>query len=361
VIVPTEVQQWYGENRARLETLEREVRGAMEKLAKDRGYLYSGRIKTVASLAEKIDLGRIASFTDLDDAYAGTIVIPTYAHESDVRQFLSAAFFEVRVRARGEASKASDSFRFDSTRVYLTLRRPEEATSEHQRLLFEVQILSAFDYAWQKVTHDLVYKHETVDWQRSRAAAQMKAVVEQLDAIAQHFDSFAPTVARSNWPEIDAKNETVSHLESLFTLGKLPEELKPAFASRVAEAVIAFLENDGCRPRALVERARAVMADLDAFIDRTAPRDIPRSLTLAQLIFGVSYRSGTLSARVRQRILLSEAMVSQFPELRTYGHAFGLGVDAGVPQTADQTAGVPHAAEDTPSGTHAGELPAIDT
>jgi ppGpp synthetase/RelA/SpoT-type nucleotidyltranferase len=323
VIVSAEVQQWYTENIDRLKVVEKTVRDSLDHYVSSRSYLYSGRIKSLDSLSEKVDLGLLPSFRAIDDAYAGTIVIPTYADEDDVRSFLQGAFSDVRVKARGVALKPPDQFRFDATRAYCRLAE-EVYGAEIATLQFEVQILSAFDYAWQITTHDLVYKNQKVDWRRARVAAQMKALVEQLDAIGQNFDAFVETIAPSEWPEISARNAIIQHIDELFERDRLPSELKPAASSRLAETVVAYLRNDRCRNDELGKRSARSMTALDEYLNATAPHDIPRSLTLAQLLFGIMYRSKVLSEAVRQRILRNPALVSAFPELNKYPHIFEL-------------------------------------
>lgn len=323
MVIPSEVQQWYSENRERLLVLEKIVRTTLDNFAAPRRYLFAGRIKTVESLTEKLDLGRIRSLSALDDAYAATIVIPTYAHEPVVRDFLGTAFNQTNILARGSTRKLADHFRFDATRMYFTLSGAA-ASSDVGKLMFEVQIHSAFDYAWSTVTHDLVYKNETVDWRRLRVAAQMKALVEQLDAIGEHFDGFVDSISPSPSPEVSVRNMIINHIGNLFSTAKLPSELKPDAPSRLAETVVAYLESDGCRKTDLEGRVNSTLAALDDYIDKVAPRDIPRSLTLGQLMFGIMWRAKVLSEHVKHRILCTDALTLEFPELKSYRNVVDL-------------------------------------
>jgi ppGpp synthetase/RelA/SpoT-type nucleotidyltranferase len=68
---------------------------------------------------------------------------------------------------------------------------------ERYQLLFEVQIKSAFDHAWSTATHDLTYKAQQIDWRRLRLAAQIKAIVEQLDVAILGFEKMAPLIAEN--------------------------------------------------------------------------------------------------------------------------------------------------------------------
>jgi ppGpp synthetase/RelA/SpoT-type nucleotidyltranferase len=322
VIIPVEVQNWYSENRSRLELVERKAKPALDHFTASRGYLYSGRIKTLESVVEKIDTGRVASWSKLDDAFAALIVVPTYSHEPAVRDFLESAFYVEDTRERGATSKPAEQFRFDATRVYCRLTSPSASADLYDQILFEVQILSAFDYAWQKVTHDLVYKHATIEWRRLRAAAQIKAVVEQLDAIAENFDAFVTAIAPSEWAETSAQTTIVRHIDELFKRGSLPSELIPAAPSRLAQTVLSYLQNDGCRREEMRDRVARALHDIDTYLSGKTPSNVPLSLTLAQLLFGIMYQSGAISTKVRQRILLNGPMLLEFPELRGYGNVF---------------------------------------
>jgi ppGpp synthetase/RelA/SpoT-type nucleotidyltranferase len=324
VIVPTEVQQWYSEARPRLVFIEDRVKATLDNYAGKEGFLFSGRIKSAESLSEKIDTGRVAGFDEIDDAYAATIVVPTYSYERQVRSFLTQVFHEQYVAVRGSVSKPPEAFRFDSTRVYCRLSAHPAATPPEQ-MLFEVQILSAMDYAWQTVTHDLVYKHSVVDWRRVRAASEMKAMVEQLDQIGEGFDTFVDLVRPGTWPEIDAKNEVTTRLDALFSAGALPLELQPEAMSRVADAVVATLRSDRRRYDELRALASTAMDRLTEYIQSKAAAGVPKSLTLAQLVFGVMYRCAVVSPSVKQVVLINEALLTEFPELRAYAYAFGPG------------------------------------
>ena|ERR1700730_3627442 len=87
--------------------------------------------------------------------------------------------------------------------------------SEKYRLLFEVQIKSAFDHAWSTATHDLTYKSNQIDWRRLRLSAQIKAIVEQLDVAILGFEQMAPLIAENPDRRLRIKRE----IGDLFTRG----------------------------------------------------------------------------------------------------------------------------------------------
>jgi hypothetical protein len=48
----------------------------------------------------------------------------------------------------------------------------------------------------------LVYKSSGIDWKKLRLAAQIKAIVEQLDTMILAFEQISPAIQESDYPEI---------------------------------------------------------------------------------------------------------------------------------------------------------------
>ncbi|MFI5892977.1 hypothetical protein ACIA5D_22980 [Actinoplanes sp. NPDC051513] len=200
-------------------------------------YIFLDRVKDLESLSEKLESGRYSSWSDLDDLYACTIVIPVPSHEAEVLDRLRRSFQEVNLRDRSIAKKAPEVFRFDGLRWYG--RMNSEAAAARQpgmaTITFEVQVLTAFEHALSLVTHDLVYKADNADWKRLRLAAQLKAAVEQIELIIVAFDQAADSVRVSPWPEMEAKERLISGFKNFFALDLISEVLVPASWRRFAD------------------------------------------------------------------------------------------------------------------------------
>ena len=87
-------------------------------------------------MAEKLEGGRYRLWSELDDLYACTLVIPTAESEEHVLAFLGVAFEIVEVRSRNNRAKPPDVFRFDTTRAICVLRQQQleqVAGAEHVR------------------------------------------------------------------------------------------------------------------------------------------------------------------------------------------------------------------------------------
>jgi hypothetical protein len=323
MFVSTALRQRYEAATPHVEAVAGEVRTTLLTLCEDRGYAFQYRTKTLDSLAEKIECGRYSGWGDVDDLFACTVIVPTLDHERGVEEFCNAAFALHAARRRGTPEKPFDVFRFDATRLYYRLRAPmgEDASdSEKNRVLFEVQIKSAFDHAWATATHALTYKHNQIDWRRLRLSAQIKAVVEQLDVAILGFERMAPLIAENPDRRLQAKREIADLFARAAETKKIPEESLPKDWSRFIDNFIDLLRASGSRPAEFVSIAQAIVE----LITRD-PIRFPRSLSLFQFCFA----EGTLNSlitltRDRYYALITPELESLYPHARTYTRRFSL-------------------------------------
>lgn len=330
MIVPAVIRQRFSSENNVVEEVAKLTREILLEFCERQGYAFTGRKKSLDSLAEKIESGRYRSWSDLDDRYACTIVVPTVADEGDVLVFLRRAFDISREDLRGTSQRDPQIFRFDATRVRAKLKT---ADSERQgdplfQTLFEIQIRTAFEHAWSVTTHELVYKSRTVDWRRLHLAAEMKAAVEQLDHISAGFDALVAVVPESPWPETRAKVVIVDRMTALIDSGAIPEELAPKDWSRFAENVVAI----GTRC-ARVSRANMptfvenIMSTLEEEVRSLGPAGIPRSVSLFQFLFGVLRRSNTIGADLGGFVaLVTDELQDLYPEVGASNPKFDFGI-----------------------------------
>jgi ppGpp synthetase/RelA/SpoT-type nucleotidyltranferase len=293
---PESVRQAFARVEPIIADAQRYVRETLEPYARSHNYLFVDRRKRVDSLSEKLESGRYGRWSELDDLYACTIVVPVSRHEDAVVRKLDASFERITVRSRAEAKKAPDVFRFDGLRWYGTLRA-EAAMSRQpgvERFMFEVQVITAFEFAWITVTHDLVYKADNVDWRRQRLAAQLKAAVEQIEVIIGVFDSASVAVLESPWPESAAKAEIIERCQLLVSDGLVPASLVPGSWRRFSDNFISLIRSFERDPNKLVIAVRSVLDAIDADLRAATPFTLPVGGTLFQYILSVVARPDTL-------------------------------------------------------------------
>jgi ppGpp synthetase/RelA/SpoT-type nucleotidyltranferase len=288
---PESLRQKFSRYDPLLTELKRYVRDTLRPYCEDRKYSFLDRIKSLQSLSEKLEGGRYASWSELNDLYACTVVVPTVAHESGVLTVLRDRFSEQDVVGRSSTRKAPEVFRFDGVRWY---GRMHEAAAVARQpgvgdVVFEVQILTAFEHAWTIVSHDLVYKSNSADWRRARLAAQLKAAVEQIELIIAAFEPAASLVTASPWPEVDVQQEIIEMFVHYQLEDRLPVTLVPEswrrFAGNVWALVATYERNRQKLPTAVRKLLDTIRADFDRGYE------LPLSGSLFQYVLSVVARA----------------------------------------------------------------------
>jgi ppGpp synthetase/RelA/SpoT-type nucleotidyltranferase len=221
---PESVRRAYDASWPIIESVQKYVSKTLKAFCGER-YIFRDRIKSLASLSEKLETGRFGKWSELDDLYACTIVVSIASSEQQVLEYLRSAFVEIRVRGRSDTKKDPGVFRFDGLRWYGKIR-PEVADQMLPGVasfIFEVQVLTAFEYAWSQVNHSLVYKADEVDWKRERLSAQLKSAVEQIEMIIASFDATSSLVPESPWPAYDSMKLIISKFKQWMIAGKISE------------------------------------------------------------------------------------------------------------------------------------------
>jgi len=290
---PERVRSAYQQVAGLLAAIQEYVGGTLRPYCNSKGYLFFDRIKGLESLGEKLESGRLASWSAIDDLYACTLVIPTSAHEAGVLRKLDACFERVSVRSRGTAKKSPETFRFDTTRYYGKL---QEAASLARapgigQVLFEIQVATAFEYAWATVTHDLVYKGEQVDWKKQRLAAQLKAAVEQIEMIISAFDQMSSAVPESSWPEVEDKQKIVDVFRELISDEVVSSELAPASWRRFSDNVYGLVRSYSKNGYTIREDLSALLSGISAYWRGPEAPICPTGGSLFQFVLGYVARS----------------------------------------------------------------------
>ncbi len=307
---PEAVRQAFSRVEPLLSEVQRYVRATLEPYCRQRNYVFVDRQKTVRSLAEKLEGGRVANWKDLDDLYACTIVVPVTHHEDGVLRKLDASFDRVRLRTRSEVEKAPETFRFDGARWYGVLHDDIAAARQPGvgDLIFEVQVVTAFEYAWIAVTHDLVYKADNADWRRQRLAAQLKAAVEQIEVLIDAFDTASSVILESPWPATRTKAAIIERCKQLVSDGLVPATLHPESWRRFADNVVALVRSYERDPHKLENATSTLLDVIDADLRGATPLELPVSGTLFQYVVSIVARADTAGTLDRFTVVPSREL-----------------------------------------------------
>ncbi|MGD9506523.1 MAG: hypothetical protein AB7W37_16565 [Syntrophobacteraceae bacterium] len=231
--IPTSVRDSYSSQKSNYELLKEYVDNTINT-NKEPGWHYVSRVKEVESYALKLETGRCADPSCLEDFFACTLVVENLSAISKAEKLIKNRFelHERRPKDDSLTSKPPDSFRFDDTRLYVRwkddrLVRPTGLDG----LLFEVQIKTYLAHAWSIATHDLSYKTDEISWAKERIAYQIKAMLEHAEISILEAQKLAKSASLK---KTDPLSKRVSAIIQLLN-DLWPPELLPRDKKRLAE------------------------------------------------------------------------------------------------------------------------------
>ncbi len=332
MLVPDQVRHAYSNTSMLVDGAAEKVRSTLRPFCSEHDYDFHERIKSLPSVAEKIESGRYSSWDEIDDLYGCMVVVSLASEESKVLEYLRDSFIETGIKLKSDP-KPPDVFRFDSTRFHGKLRPPaffrgplEESVYSIE---FEIQIKTVLDYAWSKTNHALVFKADNVDWRNLRLTAQLKAVVDQVDMLVLSFEESADSITDCTWPNISDKVAIEQLFRKYFSDEQIPGETKPKDWSRFSENVYRALQAfsgqkvDGNAEERLEQQLAYLVSAFDTYLAANGHERFPRSLSLLQVVVGVLGTCGDFSGRDDAYSLpIGSGMRELFPGLILPGPEF---------------------------------------
>lgn len=331
MIAPAETQRTYAHFLPHVKFVAKQVGDTLRRYCAEKSFIFDERIKTLESLAEKIETGRFQSWEKLDDLYACTVAVPLPGDEEAVLNFVDRTFVRSDLKKRLSANKAPDVFRFDSTRFVGTLKLPPDQDGDTivSTIRFEIQVKTLFEMAWSRTTHALAYKSSTVDWKTLRLAASLKASVEQMDLLLTGFESMAEVVEEAPWRDIGRKKQLQEYFDTKIEANAIPSEAIPKDYSRFITNcydLLFILERSEAR------KVRKHFTDVDfipsgiecleAYLATVDLVSFPRSISLFQVVLGAWLVKFSFPDREKRWFPISQEMETIFPDLRTIKQRF---------------------------------------
>lgn len=318
MIISQQILNKFSEDESQYKLIKNKLDDTLFNFCSFKGFAYLSRVKTVESLAEKLESGRFKNWNEIDDIIAATIIIPNSNYEEDVIEFLLNTFNEILLKKRGGSLKSPELFRFDSTRFIGKLKRIIGNEKERKfDISFEIQVKTALEHAWAVATHSISYKSNTVDWEMLRLTSQLKASVEQLDMIISGYEEVSKFIVPSNWPDIEFKKEIKILLDSKISKSQIPKELIPKDISRFCENILSLVKKLPYFKRKkmdqiIAEVKKTIADELGSYNDKT----FPRSISLFQLIlviFNDKFDLNTIKSNYYP--LITSEMETFYPKL----------------------------------------------
>jgi ppGpp synthetase/RelA/SpoT-type nucleotidyltranferase len=208
---------------------------------KNKGWLFEDRIKELESYAQKIEQSRIKL---IDDVYAATIIVKNKKEIiacckelENTENILGLRFSHKLPESFVDTKNDPDKFIFDSVRMYFKPPVPEVDIPDYIEEVFEIQIKTLLEQAWNKATHTFYKSNEDLSWAKSRLISQTKALLESAEIALIETDLLSDSIVlQKQNPRITNINRVSALYKSRWDESVLPKDLK-----RLAENTLTFL------------------------------------------------------------------------------------------------------------------------
>jgi ppGpp synthetase/RelA/SpoT-type nucleotidyltranferase len=324
MIVPPKIRARYDYTLPYVKILSDNVRQVLLSFCSANNFAFTDRIKTVDSLSEKIESGRVERWDEIEDLYAATIIIPSQKTEQTVIRFLETTFTKVKIKKKGSTLKSPEVFRFDSTRFIGKLEQSGEKTIISD-IQFECQIKTAFEHAWAVATHSLTYKTNDIDWKLLRISAQLKSSVEQLDMLVNGATLLNPYVIEHKWPEISIKKYIITRANEFLKNENVPAEFRPKDVSRFSDNIFNIIKkgisNDETRFYKSIDR---IFFESNKYANQLGYSNFPRSISMFQFVLGVICNLGFDIPKHHYSVLVTDELILNFPKTKEIENRFVL-------------------------------------
>ena len=180
---------------------------------KEKGWHFEHRIKNVESYAQKVEQSRIKI---VDDVYAATIIVKNKIEVINCCKELEnpTNIFSIRFESKSPKSLTDtnaypEQFTFDSVRMYFKPPIPLVGVPDYLDEVFEIQIKTLLEQAWDKATHATVYKSNSeVSWAKTRLISQVKALLENAELVLIETELLSKSlVLKKNNPKFTKINQ----------------------------------------------------------------------------------------------------------------------------------------------------------
>jgi ppGpp synthetase/RelA/SpoT-type nucleotidyltranferase len=287
------------------------------------GRLSHSRIKAEESLFLKTEKnGPSDPFSETDDIFAATIVVPNELNVPQVEEGLRGSFIVVERKA--QRTRRPEEFIYDDVHMILRLKpEPGRSDPEIEQLAIEVQIKTAMQAASSEISHDLVYKPSLLSWKKARLASRVRALVETVDDLLARIATEVDT--EEDYKPFSQRNKVIGVLTEI-----LPDPQLPTDRRRLAIIIESYLRD--CNPPVSIDELATMLRNpVHASLVQAA------SLSPAQKVFIILIKEGNLlatagdlsSLRGDRRYVITSEMLTLYPELKAVPEARRVG----FPQT----------------------------
>ena len=227
--IPGSIRRLHGDLHERYAPLRSEVDEILRHRKRETWH-YESRLKSEESFALKLESGRWKESSKVDDLLGALLVVENFSVLQSAECLVGTYFDIVRRRPSHPRSTTTraDSFPFDDLRLYVQWRSDSPIPKpQYDDLIFEIQLRTFLQHAWNVATHDIVYKSNIKEWPKERVAAQVRASLEHAEITLHEID----TLAKSNIlfredPATRRARSIARLLQEQWDRARLPDDVK---------------------------------------------------------------------------------------------------------------------------------------
>ena len=275
-----------------------DVAGLLKETCDNNGWIYTSRIKEQQSFALKLATGR-----EIDDFLGCSIVVPTLHEAPAALALVESCLAIIEKKPKETISHRPTEFQFDSLRLYCKLKDSVNPAQKHD-FKFEVQIKTLLEQAWSKATHDFSYKSGDISWAKERIAAQLKAMLDNVELSISQIGLLAAS------PNLDRKHRDYESRATLLAylrdeLGGASGVILPTDLRRLTDIVHGLLKF----MNANLEDLRQWIVDETALGRGTQVTDLSAYSIILQSAMNqnpTSFVAGLNEPRTRQKVFVTD-------------------------------------------------------
>lgn len=220
------------------ERIKKDVNSVLQTFCNKHGWIFEYRLKTEQSFAQRIEL----NIGEINDIYASTIIVPSHTFvERCVELFRENEVYKITLKQQKPedlkvAKSSASEFLFNSVRLYCSIDDHDGLYNPHiTNTLFEIQIKTLLEYAWDKAAHDTLYKTNKVSWSKERLFSQAKAMLENVELILSEYTSLSESVILNK--ENKNLNKIVDLIDLVENIWKHHDDKLPTDKKRLAQSI----------------------------------------------------------------------------------------------------------------------------
>lgn len=314
MFVPDSFKQSYESAKMVWKVIQGEADGILRNVAnRYPNSRYYSRIKSLESVFIKAQKGEYENpLREMEDFFAGTIVVPTLAMIEPVKEELTREFEVIE-----PVIKSPNPYEFRYRDLHLTLKLKDSPLRVDKTVLelgFEIQLKTFLQSAWSQAAHDIIYKPGKISWGAERIAGELRALLELGDNVLAQIEATAQLLhsqAEMQYP--DYKSDTtriIKIMEEHWDSTELPSDRR-----RMADVVHKFLDMAGLKPDDLdiiIQKAKEANDNIFTFMTISSP----------QKVFILIYRKypDKVKQKLNQkgdkfRVLITPEMADFYPEV----------------------------------------------